>query len=169
LPQSGDELIGVIQTEGCPVGETTQSHKAWVARVLGVNVGGGDMPEHGIVAYRKALLAYRAAKSNVSSRLMALKAAIPAALPHEAELADEVATELETLNDEIGSAIDEAMNAAVDARAPYNAETRRIIARYQALLAEDELVRHVDANPFVEVRMAATLGAALADISQLMV
>jgi hypothetical protein len=73
------------------------------------------------------------------------------------------------MNEEIGDSIDEAMNAARNEREPYTAQTKRLLDRYIAVLTSDELVSHVDANPFVPVQIAATLSAALTDIRKLMV
>lgn len=146
----------------------------WVTRVLGISVAAGTegaaaATPQGLVAYRRALLGYARAKSTVAAQIQALCRAIPQELPDEADLADQLADELEAMNEDIGESIDEAINTAQDEREPYTARTKRLLDQYIAELKSDKLVGHVDANPFVPVQIAATLGAALAEIRKLMV
>ncbi len=142
-----------------------EEQAAWLSDRLGVVVrSDGSAPPVGIVAYRKALLGFEAARKAVGGQIAALEKAIPATLPDEAELARAVAARLAEFTDEIGDAIDAAINAAQSEREPYNDTTRQIIASYLDELDDDPLVKHVDANPFHPVAMRATLGAALGAI-----
>jgi hypothetical protein len=147
--------------------------RAWVERVLGVTVPGApgvdtaaaDAPPQGIVAYRKALLEYGAARQTVAAQIEALRKKIPETLPHEAELADEVADEISAMNEEIGDAIDEAINTARDERASGIENVQSMIESWLAELDGDPLIQHVDANPFSPVTVSATLGTALRKIA----
>jgi hypothetical protein len=161
------------------MGDSRDAQYAWVAKVLGVSVGSqaeanaAGEPDaeamEGLVAYRKALLAFGQAKSHVAAELSALRKAVSAELPAQAELADQVAAELEALNDELADAIDEAINTSRDARAPYTAATKRLIDAYLKTISEDALMKHVDANPFVPVGISQTLTVALTNIREAMV
>jgi hypothetical protein len=159
--------------------ETQRPQDVWVERFLGMTleeahpeVASGDIaPEmvSGLVAYRKALLAFGQAKAQVTAQLAKLRQAIPAAVPEESELADQVADQIEGLTEALGDAVDAAINTANDARAPYNEATKRLIDDYLKVLAEDELISHVDRNPFAPTTIAASLSAALTGIRQRMV
>ena len=52
--------------------------------------GQADAPTGGLVAYRKALLAFQKTKSEVAAGVNSLQQAIPSGLPQEAELAAEL-------------------------------------------------------------------------------
>ena len=119
----------------------------------------------GIVAYRKTLLDLRTAVARVDSQIAGLLKAIPAEMPEEADLAGDLAEELREASDELQDLVDEAMGTAEDEDTPI---TRALVQRLDSLIAKvaaNEVIRHVDANPFgVPMSIETTLTAALRDV-----
>lgn len=153
------------------------ARSAWIERVLGVQLspksGSVDEAETvatveglrtGLVAYRRALLEFGSAKKRVAAEIGALADAIASTLPDEAELARDLSEHLADLNDQIGDSVDAAMSTAENDRAPANKRATDMMQSYLVELARNPLVKHVDANPFVPVQVAATLGGALRKI-----
>jgi aminopeptidase N len=155
---------------------TGPARQEWVSRVLGFHARAGGAattdetaPLQGTVAYRKALLAFAAARADASAQLAALRREIEATLPEEAELAARVAAAINAQCDEIGDAVDAALNAASSERAELNAAAQRRLTEFADEIEADPLIDHVDANPFVVTEVRATLTKALAHIVDTMV
>jgi hypothetical protein len=127
----------------------------------------GERGYKGLVAYRTSLLEFRKAAANVASQIASLKAAIPAKLPEESELADELSRELSGFTKSLLDAVDEAMNTSENVDSPIvDAMADRLMA-YADELENNELVAHVDNNPFgVSMSVQKTLTAALANIQK---
>ena len=141
----------------------TEAQNAWIGRVLGVRPdgSGGGLPGGGLIEYRKALLAYDAAKKAVTGQIEALAGAIGGELPAEAAFVAELRQTLVTLNERVGDAVIDALNSAGDARTGANAAAVSAMEGSIMELETSALVRHVDNNPLVPVSVRATLGGAL--------
>ncbi len=123
----------------------------------------------GIVAYRKALLEFNAAKQQVAAQISAFEKALGSTLPQEKELAGAAAAMLNEYNEALGDLIDQAMSTSQDEREPINDDIRDEIEDYIADLAENELIQHIDTNRYARTTIAATLTAALTKIVQTIV
>ena len=119
----------------------------------------------GLVAYRKSLLALRAAVGTVERQIEALVAAIPGDLPDEADLAADLADELRESTTALHGLVDEAMSSAENQD---TAATRALRAELDGFIEEvrgSPLIKHVDGNPFgVAVSVEQTLGSALENV-----
>jgi hypothetical protein len=126
--------------------------------------GPGGAAAGSLVAYRKSLLALRAAVATVDGKIDELKNAIAAAESDESdlgELADDLAENLHELTGDLLDAVDDAMGAISNVAAPVPTSVATELERFEKEL-KSELVRHVDANKFkVATDIAGTLGKAL--------
>jgi hypothetical protein len=123
-------------------------------------------PYKGLVAYRKSLLAFDAAKKTVDAQVQALAKALASREDHE-DLADAVEEQLSGLNEEIGDAIDDAMSAAENDAAPVTDAVKASIQKYLDEVVASPLVKRADSNPFgVNVSIEKTLVAALQHVRQ---
>jgi len=144
----------------------TSAQTAWVGRVLGVTVPDAPKGDGGsLVAYRKALLEFEAARKTVDGQIEALRQAVGNKMPAETEMAEELAEQLADLNENVGDAVDAAISAAADERAAANAQAVAELQAYVEELARNPLVKHADGNPFIPVSIAATLTAALKKVA----
>jgi len=126
---------------------------------------GAGEPRAGIVAYRKSLLGLRSAVATVEGQIAALVKAIPGQLPDELDLAEDLAEELRESTEALQDLVDEAMNAAEDPAQPATKALRQQLDDYISELHSNEVVKHVDSNPFgVTVSVEKTLGAALESV-----
>ncbi len=141
-------------------------------QALDAGGGTGDSSEEGyegLVEYRKALLAFRAAVKSVEARIADLKKAIPSQLPDEADLADEVASALGEFNAELLGAVDVAMSRSENKASPVTRAVAASINEYLVEVASNPLIKHVDANVFgVNTNIEDTLTEALTDIRDAM-
>jgi hypothetical protein len=164
-------------SEEATVIENLAARRAWVQRVLGVNLPdatfteaqidqvGSAQPKIGqLVAYRQALLSYETARRNVHAQIELLSATIATTLPAEAEFADMLAIALADLNERVGDAVDRAMSAVGDGRAAANKAAAGTMRDAMTEINGNPLVRHVDGNPFVATSIADTLNKALGDL-----
>ncbi|HKM61407.1 MAG TPA: hypothetical protein VJY39_02845 [Acidisphaera sp.] len=159
--------------------DLAQAQRAWMRDVFGVRLGLADGPRtdgprtdgppKGVVAYRKALLAFGAARMRATSEARALANDIAEALPEEADLAERVADEVDAFCDTLGDTIDAGINALSDGRAEQNAAVKREVLALIDRVAADKLIAHVDRNPLRPVAIAQTLTAALKGVADTVV
>lgn len=126
-------------------------------------------PYEGIVKYRRALVEFAQAKTQVQGQIGALKSAIVKAMPDEGQFANDLAAELQELNEELGAAVDEAMGAAENESSPATDAVKMKIQKYLTEISSSSLVKQADGNPLgVPVTIAKTLGGALGRIREAM-
>jgi hypothetical protein len=156
LSQQGDDVTA---------DNLAQAKRTWVRNVLGINLGSTEGASTGVVAYRTALLAFRAARDHVTAQTRALAQDIADTLPEEADLAERVADEIEVFCDTLSDTIDAGINSLADNRAESNAAVRNSVLALVDQLAANRLIAHVDRNPMRPLAIAQTLTAALKGVA----
>jgi len=156
---------------------TPDPQRRWVQDVLGVNFEVGespalfdlgddaDTPLVGVVAYRKALLDFRAARADVRGQLAALSALVADTLPGEAKLAEQVAASIETFCDRLSNSIDDGINAMTGERGVENDRIQHQVLDLIRETHDDALIAHVDENPFMRLSVGPTLVGALTRVA----
>jgi hypothetical protein len=151
------------------IDDLAQAKDAWIRKVLGVNLGSAEDTPTGVVAYRKALLAFRAARDRATAQTRALAQDIANTLPEEADLAERVADEIDMFCDTLSDTIDAGINALAESRAESNAAVRRDVLALIDRLAANKLIAHVDRNPLRPLAIAQTLTATLKGVADTVV
>jgi hypothetical protein len=154
---------------------------AWVSRVLDVNPASTSQvtrpdPQHdptsppvGLVAYRKALLGFRAAIAQVNGQLQSFADMVADELPEEADLAGRVAAEVNAECDRLNDRIDTGIGAPSVGRAEENQKIHRAMVALIVRVRAHKLIAHVDKNPIMPMNIAATLTGALARVAETIV
>jgi hypothetical protein len=119
----------------------------------------------GIVAYRTSLIEFRNAVNTVGTQIENLRKAIPSALPDEEDMASELSATLKQFTQAMLKAVDDAMNASENEDSPITRALAARIAEFDEEVASNELIQHVDNNPFgVKVAVGELLGKALKNV-----
>ena len=125
-------------------------------------VVGGDGQ---LVKYRKALLAWDAAKKAARSQLTGLKSTIAGKSPLLASSAEVLDGVMNRLDEELEDAINAAMNAeGLGLRAREHARAGELARAYLMSVNFDPIFTAVDRNPIQPISLRATLGAALTQV-----
>ena len=150
------------------------AQQAWVERVLGValtpspwdpDIDSESRPEGPLIAYRKALLGFRAARADVQQQLQSLSERIAEQLPSEAELATSVAADIDRICDTLSDGIDAGLNALGEGREEQNRKIRHDVLALVAAVGANPLIAHVDRNPVAPTSVANTLITALTRVA----
>ncbi|MBV9756250.1 MAG: hypothetical protein JO047_04280 [Alphaproteobacteria bacterium] len=150
------------------------AQQAWVERVLGVALTASpwdadsdaeDRPDGPLVAYRKALLGFRAARADVEKQLQSLSERIAEQLPSEAQLATRVAADIGRICDTLSDGIDAGLNALGEGREQQNRKIRDDVLALVAAVGTNPLIAHVDRNPVAPTSVADTLITALTRVA----
>jgi len=120
------------------------------------------------IVYTQSRLAWLASRKKVQAEMQKLEQAIlahyrgNAALPAVASGVRKLDRVLELFDEALADTLDAALNAADPAtRQRLHDEARTQIARYEGFLANDVMVRELDANPFVPIAVQSTLSGSL--------
>ncbi|HEX5325935.1 MAG TPA: hypothetical protein VFW75_04640 [Acetobacteraceae bacterium] len=115
-----------------------------------------------LVAYRKLLLVWDAAKKQAQGQIDGLKTAIGRASPALAKSADILDGVMGRLNQGLADAIDAALNASgTSERAREHARAAELARSYLMIVNFDPVFQLVDRNPVTPLTLRATLGDAL--------
>lgn len=158
-------------------GTGTDPKRAWIERVLGVSLPvpareGAARPQPpragSTVAFTQARLAWDGTRKHVQSELQRLEAAVLEDCADEPDFATIkgnaklLYTVLDFLDERLIDKLDEALNAeAGPARKALTDEAREIISEYTDYVANDDLLRDVDDNGFVDVEIIPAVTSAL--------
>jgi len=125
-------------------------------------VVGGDGQ---LVKYRKALLAWDAAKKAARTQLAGLKSTIAGKSPLLASSAEVLDRVMDRLDEELEDAISAAMNAeGLGLRAREHARAAELARAYLMSVNFDPIFTTVDRNPIQPISLRTTLGAALTQV-----
>jgi hypothetical protein len=115
-----------------------------------------------LVAYRKLLLEWDAAKKKASAQIAKFRDTVSAEFPDLAGAARSLDQVMERFNEGLADAIDDTLNAANEAQRERHRDRAAAIARrYFMQVKADPLFRHVDENPVGPLTVRATLGDTL--------
>lgn len=118
-----------------------------------------------LVSYRKALLAWDAARKSARIQLDGLKTAIANTAPGLAKSAEILDGVLDRLDTQLSEAIDAAINAqGLGLRAREHARAGELARSYLMTVNFDPVFSTVDRNPVQPLTLRATLGAALSQV-----
>lgn len=119
-----------------------------------------------VVAYRKALLAWRFAKNQTHDRLGTLRKEVLADFPEETSAAAKLDVILDVFSEGLGDALDAALSAESSSdRQIHVGQARGIAGRYRSFLTTSPLVKHIDANPYVDINICSRLTTALDEVT----
>jgi hypothetical protein len=126
----------------------------------------GDAVQPGLVAYRKALVAWDGAKRKARADIQKLREALLASHPRQTAAADALSGALDALNAGLADRIDRAINAAKEEqRRRHQAAALKVARNYRKFLEADPLLEDIDDNPLdVKVDAAKTLLGALDEV-----
>jgi hypothetical protein len=133
---------------------------------------GAAQPSGGTV-HAKSRLVWIATRQKVEGDLAKLKAGIKAACEGqdiEAALEDSFRSNVEPLLDRLDDSLAHKLDEVNKATDPANrdqllAEAKKILQRYQSVVAAEPIIAQLDANPFVPLAIGKTLTATLSALS----
>lgn len=146
----------------------TDTQQAFAARYL----GGAPSPDTGtavnLVALQKMRLDWDAARKQAGRDLQKLEKTIISTFAEEpelvqvAEIARGMAGSLERLDTGLLDALDNALSAESDSdRSKHNAQAGRLTKQYIGVLESDPVLKLVEDNPFVPVKITTPMRDAL--------
>ena len=126
-----------------------------------------------LVAYRKAMLAWRDARLQARAELAKLEVAILDQYEQDEdfpELLDTVGRVYDilasgNLDGRLLDTLDDALNASGPERIKLQQECQRLVKDYLRILDSNELVAAIDHNPFVSIKVRGPLAKALTDLN----
>lgn len=147
-----------------------QAGRAWVQRVLGVEIGAEPaVAGKGGVEFAKLRLSWDDARKHLGRQLKTLKAEIIKQSAEEDDFAEiqnnagEVEQALANLDDALSDALDDLYNAGGgDARLRQTAKS--LALSYRSYIDTDPLLQELDGNPFVPLDARKRLDGALGSI-----
>lgn len=122
--------------------------------------------EGSIVDFAKARLEWVAAKQNVEGQLHGLRTAVLAEFDDEEALesVEKLDRVLARFNEGLTDSLDDLYNAEADRKSDVARKALAIAASYRGYVESDDLVAHVDENPFMPTSVRDTLTTPLAGI-----
>ena len=119
-----------------------------------------------VVEYRKALLVWDYAKNAAKKQVETFKSALLSDYPELKSVGQALDGVMGQFNAGLANALDAALNAKDDdERRKHHADAQKIVNRYLESVASP-IFQHLDRNPYTKLKIAATLTAALTNLSK---
>jgi hypothetical protein len=123
-------------------------------------------PPHGTISFAKSRLEWQTAKKNVEVQLDRLQATILGEFDDDEalECVKKLELVLSRFNEGLSDSLDELYNADSDKKQPMAQAALQTVKHYLAYVESDELIAHIEANPYESLTVRASLLGPLMEI-----